>query len=112
MATKSGTPVRPGSTVGKIAYQHEAKHHVLVNVGTVEWARYPSVLNNVYVQINDLREVYEFKPSLDKNGFAKVERLEPLPAGLKEGDARILEEAYASITETLKRECVIGVLPR
>jgi hypothetical protein len=111
MATKSATRFRPGSTIGKIAYQHEDKHHILVNVGTVEWARYPITLNNVYVQIDDLRKVPEFKPSLDKNGFAKVEGLEPLQAGLKDGDAKILEEAYASITETLKREYVIGILP-
>jgi hypothetical protein len=105
----AATAVQPGPTTAKIAYQHEDKHHVLVNVGTIEWARYPLTLNNVDVQINDLREAPEFKPILDKNGFAKLEGLEPLPAGLKGGDAKIRDEVYASVTEILKREYAVAV---
>jgi hypothetical protein len=111
MAAEPAIPFQPGPTTAKIAFQHENKQHAFVTVGTIEWARYPTTLNNVNVQINDLRTAPEFKPTLDRNGFAKIEGLKPLSAALKEGDAKVLEDAYACTTETLKRECVISSPP-
>jgi hypothetical protein len=106
MATEASTPVKAGPTTAKIAYQHENQKDTIVMVGTIGGARYPTTLNKVDVEIKDLREVPDFKPTLDKNGFSVISGQKPLPRELKDGDQKVVDEVYAQITETLKREYV------
>lgn len=106
MATEASTPIKAGPTTAKIAYQHEDQKDVIVMVGTIGGARYPTTLNKVDVEIKDLREVPDFKPTLDKNGFSVISGQKPLPRELKEGDQKVVDDVYAQISETLKREYV------
>jgi hypothetical protein len=106
MATETSKSIKPGPTTAKIAYQHEDKDNVIVTVGTIGGARYPTTLNKVDCNINDLREVPGFQPTLDKNGFMVISDQKPLPKELKDGDQKVVDEVYSQITETLKREYV------